>query len=51
LEQHLGDKDFVESAVEITDWPKSALLHPRFISVFQIRNMRKKIFVCTDHGR
>jgi hypothetical protein len=24
---------------------------PRFISVFQIGNMRKKIFVCTDHGR
>jgi hypothetical protein len=51
LEQHFRHKDFVETAVEIKDWPKLALLQPRFISAFLTTNMLKKIFICTNHGR
>jgi|SRR5579859_41485 len=41
----------VETAVEIADRPSATLSEPRFIRVFQIRNLRKKIFICTNHGR
>jgi hypothetical protein len=51
LEQHLWHKDFVETAVEITDTPELTAFHPHFIRVFINMEMRKKIFVCTDHGR